>query len=245
MQNFGSLRYTSIDNPPVKSDVLVSPNITALVQEFCEGINGEVSILELGAGQGRVTLPLLESLQNLRLLELVEPSEAALEQIRSKIEEKGAGNELQQKISLLNCSIGEYLILPNRPKFDCIVLSMVLLHLSQVEVQDVLSNIGTLLKPDGKIIIGDLHSSRSNGLALNQLLTVTLPTTNPEEDFVVEYYPRAFETYLEILNGQGFQVERIVIPRVSDEDIREHPMLFGASDKGGLFYKIALVRAGI
>jgi SAM-dependent methyltransferase len=222
MTNHGSSRYLKFGySPIIRSDIMVTPIVQIQAkQEAQKQIKSdqEVRIADIGGGNGEIVNFLLNEVEDLTLVELVEPSSVSI--MNAKNQNFSVGLErmrrgLQPKNLLChNQTSMEYLATKTNNTFGLLILCMVTLHLNPQELVSTMNLLADKTKPGGAIIIADLHSSRFDVKDHGIKKKATLPTIEPDRDFELEYYPRTFEDIISPLLSNRFELEVSVIPRL-------------------------------
>ncbi len=117
------------------------------------------TVLEVGAGTGRMTKIMLEEFPDYNWYTIVEISK---DNIMKMFKTLGNGNELPPNIYPLCGDIIEYINLPRKEtdmKYDMVLLSEVLMHILPKDIDNVVSKCSKLLNDNGCIINIDWASS--------------------------------------------------------------------------------------
>jgi hypothetical protein len=221
MTNYSS-RYLEFGTRAIiRSDVMVTPVVQMLAKQEAQNqlkFDIESRIADIGGGNGEVVNFLLNELDDLRLAELVEPSSISI--MNAKNQNLLLGMErmrrgLQPKSLLChNQTAMEYLATKPDNTFGLLVLCMVTLHFDPQELVTTMNLLANKTKPGGAIIIADLHSPRFDVKDQGMKKNIILPTTEPNLDFELAYYPRPFEDVIKPLLTSRFQLETSVIPKL-------------------------------
>jgi hypothetical protein len=230
MTNHGSSRYLEFGTgPTIRSDVMVTPVVQMLSKQEAQNqlkFDIETRIADIGGGNGEVVNLLLNEIDDLRLVELVEPSNVSI--MKAKNQNFSLGLErmhwgLQPKSLLChNQTAMEYLATKTDNTFGLLVLCMVTLHFDYRELVTTINLLANKTKPGGAIIIADLHSSRFDVKEHGMKKKATLPTIETDRDFELDYYPRPFEDILTPLLTNRFELETSVIPKLDSTITTNH-----------------------
>jgi hypothetical protein len=221
MTNYSSRYLEFGTRAMIRSDVMVSPVVQMLAKQEAQNqlkFDIESRIADIGGGNGEAVNFLLDEIDDLRLVELVEPSSISIMNAKNQnfllgLERMRSG--LQPKSLLChNQTAMEYLTTKPDNTFGLLVLCMVTLHFDPRELVTTMNLLANKTKPGGAIIIADLHSSRFDVKDQGMKKNIILPTTEPDLDFELEYYPRPFEDVIKPLLTSRFQLETSVIPKL-------------------------------
>jgi ubiquinone/menaquinone biosynthesis C-methylase UbiE len=223
MTNYGSSRYLEfVIKPQIRSDILVTPVVQMLAKKEAQNqlkFDIETRIADIGGGSGGVINFLLNEVEDLKKAELVEPSSVSI--VNAKNQNFSLGLErmrrgMQPKNLLChNQTAMEYLATKPDNTFGLLVLCMVTLHFDPQELVTTMTLLANKTKPGGALIIADLHSSRFDVKNQGMKKNIILPTTEPDLDFELDYYPRPFEEITDSLIRNGFELKTNVIPRLN------------------------------
>lgn len=138
-----------------KTETFDSPKNIFLANLVCRAVEKEIDllsdkeILDFGGGTGLLALPLAKQAKSVTLVDI---SEKMLEQARLKAE--------QQEIKNIQFLEQDLLKSPLEKEFDCIVVSRVLHHMTDLDA--VLSLFHQHLKEDGQLLIADFTKTEAN-----------------------------------------------------------------------------------
>ena len=147
-----------------KAETFDSPKNIFLANLVCQAVEEQIDllsdkeILDFGGGTGLLALPLAKQA---KFVTLVDISEKMLEQARLKAE--------QQDIKNIQFLEQDLLENPLKQEFDCIVVSRVLHHMSDLDAT--LSLFHQHLRENGQLLIADFTKTEANhhGFDLGEL----------------------------------------------------------------------------
>ena len=148
------------------------------------------SLLDIGAGLGRVT----------QIAKEIMAETVALEPDLERWQQCHDGNHEPPRCQVLRQFSSDYINDNPEKKFDIVVVSMVIQHVSTHVCQDILKDAASLLKPDGVGIVFTTHIvEEARGFSFSQ--------TTPDEAYVSE---QQFNEYAEDYENQnkGIPVRR-------------------------------------
>jgi 2-polyprenyl-3-methyl-5-hydroxy-6-metoxy-1,4-benzoquinol methylase len=148
------------------------------------------SCLDVGAGLGRVTAVAREIVAEV----------VALEPDESRWRECHRAYHREPDCQVYRQTTSEYLRQNPDKRFDLIVVSMVIQHLSTSNCDQLISEVSTLLKPDGVVIIYTTHTlEKCKGFSFS---------SNPERNFVPEAEFNAYTAAPPAEQTMGLPVRR-------------------------------------
>ena len=138
-----------------KAETFDSPKNIFLANLVCQAVEKQLEllsdkeILDFGGGTGLLALPLAKQAKSVTLVDI---SEKMLEQARLKAE--------QQEIKNIQFLEQDLLENPLKQEFDCIVVSRVLHHMSDLDAA--LSLFHQHLRENGQLLIADFTKTETN-----------------------------------------------------------------------------------
>ena len=138
-----------------KAETFDSPKNIFLANLVCQAVEKQLNllsdkeILDFGGGTGLLALPLAKQAKSVTLVDI---SEKMLEQARLKAE--------QQDIKNIQFLEQDLLENPLKQEFDCIVVSRVLHHMSDLDAT--LSLFHQHLRENGQLLIADFTKTETN-----------------------------------------------------------------------------------
>lgn len=116
------------------------------------GVNSPIeTVLEVGAGTGRMTKIMLEEFPDYDWYTIVEISK---DNIKKMFKTLGNGKELPRNVYPISGNIIEYVDLPTKEvKFDLILASEVFMHIKPSDLGPVITKLSKLLAPDHGLIV--------------------------------------------------------------------------------------------
>ncbi|GKX29159.1 methyltransferase UbiE [Vallitalea longa] len=182
------------------------------------------TILDYGCGPGKVSARLTALNPEYNII-AVDESEKMLSIAKSKRNHPGISYQLISNDSLLFL---------NDNYIDCAIICFVIINNSDKNrIQKIINEIHRVLKPNGKLLIldsnpnaigidfttfrnGDLGVCYENGSCKKQYLKI-----NGEQNLILNDYYWTRELYEDILCNAGFELQKIIEPKISDIPIDE------------------------
>jgi len=208
-----------LDEANIRSDVLVSGRVVELLGDV-----NELSVLELGSGNGKVARMLAQRGAHVTGVDLIQ------EQVDI------ASANSPRGIAYVQADYAEVKLpeLLQGAKFDRVIAVMAFFYSGSDKIAQALVNVKKLLKPDGVFILGTASPYR--GLKKDgfdyfqeQESDAVLPSMT-NEPFKTRYVHLPLQDLLTQCLAHGFVLSRLIEPHATAEELQRYPQILSEED---------------
>lgn len=119
-----------------------SPNVANQIVKLIN-TQQNITILEVGAGTGAITIPLINKLNNYKKFDICEINTGFIDRLKIKLKKCSRYKENQHKINFINAPIQE---LDESNTYDVIICSLPFLNFTENEIDDVIQKFRRISK---------------------------------------------------------------------------------------------------